>query len=116
MTPTETMISESQERMILVLSPRNIEEVFRILSKYGVPHSVIGEVRDHGITKVKNNNRVVANLPIDLVVNPPLVSWPARKPDYLSIRGMRPPTAPKSLGRVLLRLLGSPDIASRRWV
>lgn len=116
MTATEVMISESQERMMLVLSPRKIEEVFRVLTKYGVPYSVIGEVRDHGMLRVKENNLVVADLPIDLVVNPPLISWPAKKPAYLTRSGMHLPAAPKSLGKVLLRLLGSPGIASKRWV
>ncbi len=116
MTATEVMISESQERMMLVLSPGKIDEVFRILTKYGVPHSVIGEVRDHGMLRVKENNKVVANLPMDLVVNPPLISWPAKKPAYLIRMGMHLPAAPKNLSKVLLKLLGSPGIASRRWV
>jgi phosphoribosylformylglycinamidine synthase len=116
MTATEIMISESQERMMLVLPPRNTEHVFRILKKYDVPYSIIGEVRDHGNLRVKLNQRVVADLPIDLVVNAPLMPWATKKPAYMTKAPTHLPVAPRNLARVLLSLLSSPDIASKRWV
>ncbi len=114
MNPEEIMTSESQERMLLVLSPETADGVLIILRKYGVSYSVIGVVTSDGNLTVKMGGRVVARLPTELVANAPQVPWSARRP--------RPPPQdvltpePSDLSEAIVSVIGSPNIASRRWV
>ncbi len=119
MSPTEIMISESQERMLLVLpsGPGGGEGVISVLEKYGVPHSAIGKVTSTPELVLRWDGKVVADLPSSLVTDAPLVNWPYTKP-----KQARP--VPAASGRreqpglkeALLSLLSSPNIASKRWV
>jgi phosphoribosylformylglycinamidine synthase len=115
MSPTEIMTSESQERMLLVLNPKNADPVLRILDKYEVSHTRIGWATSTRWLKLRWNGELVADLPADLVAEAPLVPRAARKPVYLDTR---PSTAPPDADprESLLNLLSSPNIASRRWV
>jgi phosphoribosylformylglycinamidine synthase II len=118
MSPTEIMISESQERMLLVLpSGRGGgRDVTSVLDKYGVPHSVIGKVTSSPDLVLRWDGKVVADLPVSLVTDAPLIDWAYRKPAK--------PRHGKSAGHIeeprieeaLLALLSSPNIASKRWV
>ena len=114
MTPREIMTSESQERMLLVLSPRGVDRVLRILDKYEVPHDNIGWVTRSGSMKLRWHGGVVADLPAKAVAEAPLLRWPERRPKQAA-RRVRPPTD-ADLGGSMLRLLSSPNISSRRWV
>src|SRR3984957_14790386 len=117
MSPTEIMISESQERMLLILSPGSTDPILEILDKYEVPHSTIGRVTDDGNLTIRWKRKVVAKLPAEFVVKAPLIPWPSRRPSRLD-----PPlpeeTQPddEDVGRTISSLLSSPNIASRRWV
>jgi phosphoribosylformylglycinamidine synthase len=115
MSPTEIMISESQERMLLVLSPGAAEPILAILRKYDVPYSAIGRVTADGNLTLKWKGKVVARLPAVLVVNAPLIPWPSKKPSAREPMEGRPLPTP-GLGRTIISLLGSPNIASKRWV
>ncbi len=114
MSPREIMTSESQERMLLVLDPKDAGPVVKILDKYGVPHSVIGTVTGDGSLKIRWKGAVEADLPAQLVAEAPLVAWPARRPP----RPPAPTGSPKEpeISKSLLALLSSPNISSRRWV
>ncbi|MDA4115227.1 MAG: phosphoribosylformylglycinamidine synthase subunit PurL [Thaumarchaeota archaeon] len=119
MSPTEIMISESQERMLLVLPPGTDggKGVISVLEKYGVPHSVIGKVTSTPKLVLRWDGRVVADLPASLVTDAPLIDWPYSKP--ASPRVAPRPAARRdepSLDDALLALLSSPNIASKRWV
>ncbi|MDG6898853.1 MAG: phosphoribosylformylglycinamidine synthase subunit PurL, partial [Nitrososphaerota archaeon] len=115
MTPAETMISESQERMILVLAPRGSEPVLEVLEKYDVPHAIIGRVTSGGSMKVRVDGRVVVDLPVDLVTGAPLIPRESRRPDVKE--GLAPAKrVDPGIGSSLLELVSSPNIASRCWV
>jgi phosphoribosylformylglycinamidine synthase subunit PurL len=119
MSPTEIMISESQERMLLVLpsGPGGGKDVISVLEKYEVPYSVIGKVTSTPRLVLRWDGKVVADLPASLVTDAPLIDWPYKKPSAprVSPRPARPADQP-ALRDALLALLSSPNIASKRWV
>jgi phosphoribosylformylglycinamidine synthase II len=114
MTPREIMISESQERMLLVLGLERSDVVFRILDKYEVPHATIGWVTKTGSLKLRWNGRLVADLPAKVVAEAPLIPRSARKPRTAGTG--RRPREDADIAGSLLSLLSSPNISSRRWV
>jgi phosphoribosylformylglycinamidine synthase subunit PurL len=119
MSPTEIMISESQERMLLVLpsSPGGGKDVIAVLEKYGVPYSVIGKVTSSPRLVLRWDGKVVADLPTSLVTDAPLIDWPYKKPGEPSLAPRRAtPEEEPGFKEALLTLLSSPNIASKRWV
>ncbi|MFN7174446.1 MAG: phosphoribosylformylglycinamidine synthase subunit PurL, partial [Thermaurantiacus tibetensis] len=115
MTPYEFMLSESQERMLMVLKPGREAEAEAIFRKWGLAFAVIGEITSTGRLQLFFHGEQVANLPLG-----PL-SEGAPKYDRPWVRTPPPPPladAPASadLLRDLVQLMGSPDLASRRWV
>jgi len=115
MSPSEIMVSESQERMLLLLDPGRSRPVLDILEKYEVPHNVIGRVTDDGIMRVRWGGKTVVSLPAELVANAPLVNRVARKPSESRGSRARPKTEP-AIEDSLMHLVESPGMASRRWV
>ncbi len=120
MIPYEVMLSESQERMLLVVKKGYEEEIERIFKKWDLDVVVVGEVTTDGIIRVKDNGRVVAELPAKPLANEaPIYTRPSTKPRYLDgLREFRLDDIeePKEYTDILLRLLGSPNIASKEWV
>jgi len=114
MTPREIMISESQERMLLVLGPEGSDAIFKILDRYEVPHATIGWVTKTGSLKLRWNGTMIADLPAKVVAEAPLITWGTRKPR--SAGAGRKPREDGDIQGSLLRLLSSPNISSRRWV
>ncbi|MDA4118558.1 MAG: phosphoribosylformylglycinamidine synthase subunit PurL, partial [Thaumarchaeota archaeon] len=121
MSPTEVMISESQERMLLVLPAgdkgrRGGADATAVLDKYNVPYAVIGKVTSSPNLLLRWDGKVVADLPASLVTEAPLIDWPSRKPGKTSSPAVRTRSKEPSIEKALLALLGSPNIASKRWV
>ena len=116
MSPTEIMISESQERMLLVLppGPKGGRDVLSVLEKYGVPYSVIGKVTTTPNLVLRWDGKVVADLPASLVTDAPLIPWPSKEPRGKAFQARRAPDP--GIKEALLGLLGSSNIASKRWV
>src|SRR2546427_4144593 len=117
MRPAEIMISESQERMILVVSRNNEEKLARILDKWEVGYSRIGHLTRDGILRINHQNLVVAEAPAKFVAEGPLSPRASRKPPYIDELADAPePSTPEDLNATLLVLLGSPNICSRAWI
>jgi phosphoribosylformylglycinamidine synthase subunit PurL len=114
MSPSEIMTSESQERMLLMLHPKGSEPILKVLTKYEVPHSVIGKVTGDRNLTIRWGGKVVAELPAAFVVKAPLIPWPSRRPR--ASRAEPAARSPSDLGGTILYLLASPNIASKRWV
>ena len=117
MTPYEIMLSESQERMLLVLR-RGAEKTARaIFEKWGLDCVAIGRVIETGTMVLRFDGRDVAQVPIVAVSEGAPVyqrPWQRSVPDLpVSARDVRPPM---DHPRALRRLLGSPDLCSRRWI
>jgi len=120
MTPYEIMLSESQERMLLVAEKGREREVLDVFKKWGLDAVVVGTVTDGGIAKVLNHGQIAAEIPAHPlaeegpvyrrpIAQPPLrhetsADWFAFAPDGLDLNAN------------LARLLASPAIASKRWI
>ncbi|HSB57913.1 MAG TPA: phosphoribosylformylglycinamidine synthase subunit PurL [Nitrosopumilaceae archaeon] len=117
MSPTEIMISESQERMLVITDRYNLQLLKEICEKFHVPYSVIGRVKEDRIMQVKVETNTIATLPSSVVANAPLLDRPASKPKYLKkLQDIKKPNTPGDLTKILLRMLANPNIASRIWV
>ncbi|MDE1770475.1 MAG: phosphoribosylformylglycinamidine synthase subunit PurL [Thaumarchaeota archaeon] len=117
MSPSELMVSESQERMLVITDIKKLATLKKICEKFRVPYSVIGRVHTDKMMEVKLNKKTVAKLPSQIVANAPLLDRPSSKPKYLkSIEQVKKPTTPKDLSKTLLEMLSNPNIASKHWV
>jgi phosphoribosylformylglycinamidine synthase len=123
MTPYEILLSESQERMLVVARAGHESDVIRILEKWELEAAVIGHVTDDGMYRVRDNGVIVCEIPGEPLVNecPTYVREARESHDVQQLRDWTPAGIDTTHtrqhpGRVLLRLLGSPNIASRRWV
>ena len=117
LSPDEIMISESQERMLVISSPENLSKIEQICDKFRIQCSVIGKVKEDKMMHVKNGDDTLALLPADFVARGPLIDRPKSKPEYLSqLPSSLPSENQLSLSDILLKLLSSPNIASKHWV
>ena len=114
MSAYEIMLSESQERMLMVIAKGREDEARAVFEKWGLDFAVIGELSDTGRMALAMNGETVADLPIA-----PLV---AAAPIYDRPRAVAAPAAqldtlpPSDIGAALLTLMAAPDICSKRWV
>jgi phosphoribosylformylglycinamidine synthase len=120
MTPYEIMLSESQERMLLVVRKGREAEVERIFDKWDLHAVRIGEVTADNRMRVKDHGAVVAEIPNRALTDEaPVYRRPTAEPAYLAeartlnLVGLGNPGAPRD---VFAQLLASPTIASKRWV
>jgi len=119
MTPYETMLSESQERMLIIVREGHEATVTKIFEKWDLPCALIGRVTADGFMRVKNNGVTVAEIPArQLADEAPLYKREARRPADLDERQkLDLTTVPEAdIQDVLPRLLSAPDLASKRWV
>src|SRR6266699_717511 len=118
MTPYEILLSESQERM-LIIAKRGCENVVReVIEKWDVPCAEIGHVTDDGLMRVRNNGSVTAEIPAKpLAEEAPLYSRQAEAPSVAAIYDRRLDDLPNIDNQQALRwLLSNPTIASKNWV
>jgi phosphoribosylformylglycinamidine synthase II len=114
MSPTEIMISESQERMLLVVKKDCEATLHRIMEKYGVLASRIAEVTSTNTINVSRSGETLASLPTSFLANAPIIPRSSRLPRVRSADSE--PEAPKDLEKALLDLVMFPTIASKEWV
>ncbi len=116
MTPYEIMLSESQERMLLVVEKGREEEVFRVYRKWGLDAVTIGVVTGDGMLRVKDHGQVVAEIPTRALADEaPIYDRPHTKP--LRKAPMDGPNfVSRDLEADLVALLASGDISSKRWI
>jgi phosphoribosylformylglycinamidine synthase len=119
MTPYEIMLSESQERMLLVAKPGREAEVERIFEKWDLHASRIGHVTDDGMLRVKERGVLVAEIPNRALTDEaPVYRRPMSEPEYLreaqtlDVDSLRA----GDQNAALLALLASPTIASKKWI
>ncbi len=121
MTPYEMMLSESQERMLMVLKPGKEPMAEAIFRKWELDFAVIGEVTDTGHMVLEFDGEVVCDIPLaPLADEAPLYDRPAAsKAEYKAWAKVKPLGAipeSKDIAADLLKLMASPDLASRRWI
>lgn len=118
MSPYEIMLSESQERMLIVVKKDKIKEVQEIFAKWDLDAVIIGEVTRGGKLKVKAGGKIVVDLPVEAVVNLcPVFKRESKIPAYLKtdIELVSLPL-PEDYNQAFLKLLSSPTIADKEWV
>ncbi len=118
MTPYEILLSESQERMLLVAEPGKVAEVQAIFAKWDLDAPVIGEVVPGGRARISFKGQVVVDIPVDAVVNlcPAYnrpIAAPAPPPPAPALEDL---PLPADLGEAFLAILASPTIADKEWV
>jgi phosphoribosylformylglycinamidine synthase II len=120
MTPYEIMLSESQERMLLVAEKGREHEVLSVFSKWGLDAVVVGQVTEGGIARINNNGRVAAEIPAHpLAEEGPVYNRPIAPPaPRVETEKNWFAFAPEgtSLTANFVKLLASPAIASKRWI
>ncbi len=118
MTPYEILLSESQERMLMVATPENVPAVQAVFAKWDLDAPVIGRVVEGGRARISFKGEVVVDIPVDAVVNLcPVYRRPSQAPAVLPGKTNLPPLPlPADCGDVFLKLLASPTIADKEWV
>jgi phosphoribosylformylglycinamidine synthase subunit PurL len=118
MTPYEILLSESQERMLLVAARGREDDVRRVFAKWELDAVEIGRVTEGGDLTARLRGEVVARVPVDLLAEAPKYRKPTAEPAWLAERRAFDPLSlpePADYGAALLELLASPTIASKEW-
>ena len=120
MTPYELLLSESQERMLLVAAAGREGEILDVFEKWDLDSAVIGRVTSDGRMRVRWHGETVVDIPVDPVAkSAPVYTRPSTQPaDLVERQQLDLASLPseKDLSQTLLDLLGSPNLCSRRWV
>ena len=120
MIPYEVMLSESQERMLVIVKKGKERIVEKIFEKWDLHAVSMGEIREGNLMRVYDNGELVAEIPVKALANEaPVYTREEKRPDYLdSVQrlDLSAVAEPKDFTEVLKRLLDSPSIASKEWV
>lgn len=122
MTPWEILLSESQERMLMVTKKGKEKIVEQILDKWDIPYAVIGEVTDTKRLEYYMNGELIADVPAESLVlggGAPVYTRESKEPAYYAESKKFSPEKikePKDLNEVAKFLLAHPNICSKRWV
>jgi phosphoribosylformylglycinamidine synthase subunit PurL len=117
MSAYEMMLSESQERMLMVLKPEKEKEAEAIFRKWGLDFAVVGETTPTKRFLVRHGGAVVADLPIkELGDEAPVYNRPVAESARLPVIDAASVKPPMGIAEALEKLLGSPDLCSKRWV
>ncbi|MEQ1867401.1 MAG: phosphoribosylformylglycinamidine synthase subunit PurL, partial [Micropepsaceae bacterium] len=115
MTPYEMMLSESQERMLMVLKPGREAQAEAIFKKWELDFAVIGITTDTKRLVLNFKGKTVADIPVTALADEaPLYERPWEEPKRPTPLG--PVAEPKSITEALAKLVATPDLASRRWI
>ncbi|WP_062239209.1 phosphoribosylformylglycinamidine synthase subunit PurL [Fictibacillus sp. FJAT-27399] len=119
MTPYEMMLSESQERMLIVMEKGREQEAVEIFEKWGLEAVVVGKVIEEKQLRLLHHGEVVADVPVDaLAEEAPVYNKPSKEPAYFSQFQNEEVFVPNVENKkdTLLQLLSQPTIASKSWV
>ena len=122
MTAYEIMLSESQERMLLVVKPENFDKIREIYEKWDLHAVKIGKVTDDKVLRIKQKNKIKAEIPANFLVlggEAPVYDREFKKPAYLEETGKfssNDTEPPSNYNNTLMKLIGSANIASKKPV
>ena len=121
MTPYEVMLSESQERMLVVVKKGYEDKVKALFDRWELRSDIIGHVTSDGLARITEGNKVVADVPVNLLATAPLYRRRVKKPQWIEALQVLdvtsiPDVSPQKVSSVFLRLLSSPNIASRQCI
>jgi phosphoribosylformylglycinamidine synthase len=120
MEPWEIMLSESQERMLMVVEPSKVEAIEKVFDKWDLMASAVGEVTDDGRFAIRKGEEILASIPAEFLTDKaPVNVRPAAEPEYFRSLKKAACSELRDYGDwtgLLKKLLSSPNIASKRWV
>lgn len=118
MTPYEMMLSESQERMLIVVKKGREEEVKEIFHRWGLLAVEVGKVTDDKRLRLFHKGEVVTDLPVEALAEAPTYHKPSKEPSYYKEYQEQEPYVPEvdDVKETLIGLLQQPTIASKEWV
>ena len=118
MDPTEVLASESQERMLAIVTPANLPAVLAIAEKWGVIATAIGEVTEGDRLEIRWHGETVVDVdPVSLADEGPTYHRPMVRPaDLDDLQNTALPAFPEVTEQLLLEMVGSPNLCSKRWV
>jgi len=117
MTPYEMMLSESQERMLIVLKPGREAEAKEIFDRWDLDFAVIGVITDTGNLTLTFKGEIVADIPTQpLADNSPEYDRPWVKTEAKAELKPADVAAPQDMKQALLKMIGSPNLCSRNWI
>lgn len=118
MNAYEMMLSESQERMLLVVKKGKEQKITERFAKYGLHAVTVGTVTDDKLMRIFHKGELQAEVPADaLAKSAPEYQKPSREPAYYrELKSKNPSITVTDFNKTLLELLGKPTIASKRWV
>jgi len=119
MTPYEIMLSESQERMLIVAEPERVAAIQAVCARWELTATPVGRVTDDGLFRIRHDGITVAEIPGHRLVDDAPIYYPEamESTEAVERRGRKPSLPPKADARgALLLLLDDPSIASKRWV
>ncbi len=117
MTSYDVMLSESQERMLVIVKKGHEKDVNKIFDKWDLHSDIIGQVTDDGVVRIRDKGKIEAEIPAQLLVEAPQYRLKGTPPPNLKTiqnRNLEALPVPKNLNEVLLKLSASPNIASKR--
>ncbi len=120
MIPYEIMLSESQERMLVIVDKNRIQKIKEIFSKWRLHSEEIGVITDTKRIRIFFKNQIYADLPVELLVNSPKYKQKSIRPEYIDRAkqwnfSFPPPQIP-DLQNLFYQLLSSPNISSKRFI
>ena len=118
MDPTEVLASESQERMLAIVTPANLPAVLAIADKWGVIATAIGEVTEGNRLEIRWHGETVVDVnPVSLADEGPVYTRPMARPaDLDDLQNAELPAFPEVTEQLLLDMVSSPNLCSKRWV
>lgn len=116
MSPQEIMVSESQERMLIITPPEKLQRLKDICKKFRIRCSDIGRIKSDGLMRVTSSGQMLAELPAGIVANARLLDRRAKMPAYLqNLADDSKVSARQDLSDILNKMLSCPNIASKSW-
>lgn len=118
MNPYEILLSESQERMLLVIEDGREAEVFEVFSKWDLTSARVGRVTDDGVWRCTWHGKEVAAIPVQVLTEEaPVYDRPRARPSWQDeVQRMPALPQPADWGAALLTLMACPDISDKRWI
>lgn len=117
MEPFEVLTSESQERMLIVINPVDMDKIRSVCDRWGLDASVIGEVMEGSRLVVAQDRATVADVPAAALGDGPAYDRPSIKPEWMDrLKNEDVDIPPSDLAAAVKTIVHSPNVASKRWV
>jgi phosphoribosylformylglycinamidine synthase len=113
LSPEEILASESQERMVVVVDPKRLDDVKSLLEGYGIGYDIIGELTGNGLFEAFYKGEKIVDLPVKLITNAPETNYEYSEPTWLRELWEIPPLPQVPFKDALGRVLASPNVASK---